>query len=317
MKNKGLGDLHLQNPGRKLSCVLSLPGDNNYLRAQTEAARATATRLGIDLRIINAEKDAVLQSQQLLHFVQGAAESRPDAILFEPVNATGLPKVAQAAVAAGIAWVINNAKVDYLAALRSTAKAPVFLVSQDHVEVGRIQGRQIAALLPGGGSVLYLRGPAINSLASLRTDGIESTKPKNVELKSVKIQWTYESALQAVSSWLNLPTTKPEATQLIASQNADFILAAKKAFETETTEPHRSKWLTLPCLGVGVASQLKPLVDGGTLRAAVLTSLTMDKSLELLVKALKDGSQPPEQTFVEARSYPALDVLAASRKPAA
>src|SRR5262249_46175726 len=149
----------------------------------------------------------------------------------------------------------------------STAKAPVFLVSQDHVEVGRIQGRQIAALLPTGGSVLYLRGPATNSLASLRSTGIDATIPNNVDPKSLKIHCTHDSALQAISSWLNLSTTKPEATQLIASQNADFILAAKKAFETSTDATQRSKWLALPCLGVGVASQLKPLVDGSTLRA--------------------------------------------------
>jgi ABC-type sugar transport system substrate-binding protein len=314
--NKGSGDLYLQSPGKKVSCVLSLPGDNNYLREQVTAAKATAARLGIDLQIINAEKDAVLQSQQLLHFVQGSAESRPDAILFEPVNATGLPKVAEAAVAAGIAWIVNNAKVDYLAALRRTAKAPVFLVSQDHVEVGRIQGRQIAALLPSGGSVLYLRGPSTNSLASMRSAGIDGTKPKNVEVKNLKIQWTADNACQAISSWLSLPTTKPESTKLIVSQNADFILGARKAFEA-TAEPQRSKWLAIPCLGVGVVNQIKPLVDARTLRAAVFTSLTMDKSLEMLVRALRDGSQPPEQTFVEAQSYPALEVLAKPSKPAA
>jgi len=294
---------------KKLSCVLSLPGDNNYLREQTAAAKATATRLGIDLHIINAEKDAVLQSQQLLHFIQSGGDARPDAILFEPVNATGLPKVAEAAVAAGVAWIINNAKVDYLAALRRAAKAPVFSVSQDHVEVGRIQGRQMAALLPNGGSVLYLRGPATNSLASLRFQGIEGTKPPNVDVKSLKIQWTAENAFQSIAAWLALPTTKPEGTQLIASQNADFIFAAKQAFEA-TTEPQRSKWLALPCLGVGVAKQIKPMVDGGTLRAAVLTSLTMDKSLEMFAKAMKDGSQPPEQSFVEAQSYPPIETLA-------
>jgi ABC-type sugar transport system substrate-binding protein len=294
---------------KKLRCVLSLPGDNIYLREQTAAAKAAAHRLGVDLLIVNAENDSVVQSQQLLEFVQSRTAPRPDAILLEPVNATGLPRVAEEAVAQGIAWVVSNAQVAYLAALRRNAKAPVFLVSQDHLEVGRIQGRQIAALLPKGGSVLYLRGPATNALASKRFDGLESVQPKNVEVKTLKIQWTAESAQKVVSSWLALSTVRPEGTQLIASQNADFIFGARKAFES-LSEPQRAKWLAVPCLGVGVPSQAKPLVDQGVLRAAALTSLTLDRALDLLVKALNGGAPPAEQTFVEAHSYPPIEDLA-------
>jgi len=47
--------------------------------------------------------------------------------------------------------------------------------------------------------------------------------------------------------------------------------------------------------------------------AAVLTSLTMEKGLEMLTQAMRDGSQPPEQTFVPAQSYPTLEQLAQRR----
>src|SRR5690242_3794931 len=133
---------------KKLSIVISLPGENNYLREQEAAAKTTAQRLGLDLRIINAKSDPVTQSQQLLEIVQ-TSSARPDAIVVEPVNNQGLPRVAEAAVAAGIGWVVSNALVDYLEALRKNAKAPVFGVSQDHPEVGRMQGRQIRATFPG------------------------------------------------------------------------------------------------------------------------------------------------------------------------
>jgi ABC-type sugar transport system substrate-binding protein len=125
---------------KKWKCVLSFPGHNMYLREQEAAARATADRLGVELQVVNAEMDPVVQSQQLLEFVQSRTAPRPDGILVEPVNATGLPSVAEAAVAAGIGWVVSNAQVEYLGALRRKAKVPVFSVSQDHVEVGRIQG---------------------------------------------------------------------------------------------------------------------------------------------------------------------------------
>ena len=300
---------------RKWKCVLSIPGDAIYLREQVAVARTTADRLEVDLQVVDAEMDPVNQGQQLLKFVQSQAGARPDAILLEPVSAAGLPRVAEAAVAAGIGWVVSNAHVEYLGTLRESAKAPVFLVSQDHVEVGRIQARQIGVMLPEGGTVLYLRGPSMSSIASKRFEGLNGAKPKNVEVKSVKAQGsTAESAYTAVSSWLSLSTVRPEGTRLIASQNADFIFGARKAFET-AGEMERTKWLALPCAGVGVAKQIKPLVDQGALRAAVLTSLTMDTALEMLVRAMRDGSQPKEKTFLEAHSYPSLEELGKKRSP--
>lgn len=299
---------------KKLKCVLSLPGDNLYLREQSAAAEAAARRLGIDLQVVSAAMDPILQSQQLLAFVQSQEAERPDAIVVEPVNENGLPRVAEAAVSAGIAWVVSNAKVEYIPKLRRNAKAPVFLVSQDHVEIGRLQGRQIGALLPRGGSVLYLRGPAMSSVASRRFEGIERNKPHNVEIKSIKVQGsTADNACAAVASWLSLSTVRSGDTNLIVSQNADFIFGARKAFEGKTAEAERPKWLAIPCLGAGVASQLKALVDHGTLRAALMTSLTMNRVVDTLAQSIKRNSQPPERTFVEAYSYPSLEELA--KKP--
>src|SRR5258708_2989403 len=126
---------------KKLSVVVSLPGQNNYLLEQETAVREAAQRHGVELRLVNANSDAIAQSQQLLEIIQ-AGSGRPDGILVEPVNNAGLPRVAEAAVAAGIAWVISNARVDYQETLRRSAKVPVFTVTHDHAQHGRIQGRQ-------------------------------------------------------------------------------------------------------------------------------------------------------------------------------
>ena len=296
---------------KNLKYVLSVPGDTMYLRAQTAAAQASADRLGVGLEVLSADMDPVAQGQQLLSLVHSRASRRLDGILVEPVSAAGLPRVAEAAVAAGIAWVVSNAQVDYVQALRRNAKVPVFQVSQDHLEVGRIQGRQIGAILPKGGSVLYLRGPAMSWWATKRFEGLENTKPKNVEVKSLRaVGSTSENAYNAVCSWLNLSKARSDGTQLIVSQNIDFILGARKAFETHTSENDRIKWLALPRAAVGVSDRVKPLVDQGDLSAAVVTSLTMDRAMEMLVRAMTDGLQPPEYSFVEAHSYPSLDELA-------
>src|SRR5882672_11857643 len=294
---------------KRLSVVVSLPGDNNYLREQASAAKATALRLDVELQVINAKSDPVVQSQQLLEIVQSDS-ARPDAVLVEPVNNQGLPRVAEAAVAAGVGWIISNARVDYLEGLRKAARAPLFTVSQDHMEIGRMQGQQIAAFLPRGGSILYLRGPASNFLASQRSEGMESVMPENIHIKTLKIQWTEESAYNSVCSWLGLSTVHAADTHLISSQNTDFILAAKRAFQSHARAGEHQRWLQLPCTGVGVISQTKPLLDNGALAAAIVTSLTTDVALEMLVKAIQTGTQPPVHTFVPASSRPALAELA-------
>jgi ABC-type sugar transport system substrate-binding protein len=238
----------------------------------------------------------------------------PNAILVEPVNELGLPRVAEAAVNAGIGWVISNARVDYLESLRSRAQAPVFSVSQDHSDIGRILGRQCCTLLPDGGTVLYLRGPASNSLAGRRMEGVESALARNIQFKTLKIQWTEDAAYQTVASWLRLSTVKAKDIQLVASQNTDFILGAIRAFQGNAQAVERANWMSLPFLGVGTASRTKPLIEKGTLQAAVVTSLTMDTAIDLLVNALEKSSQPPENTFVPASSLPSLQELARKDK---
>jgi len=96
---------------------------------------------------------------------------------------------------------------------------------------------------------------------------------------------------------------------MISSQNTDFILAARRAFQLNTVDPGRAKWLSLPCTGAGTLSQAKPLVESGVLLAAVITSLTMDTALAMLDRAIKSGAQPAEHTIVEASSYPTLEEL--------
>src|SRR3984885_5521482 len=178
---------------KQLSFVVSLTNnDNDYQQEQAAASDKAARRLGVEVKIIQANNDALAQSQQLLHYVQDSSVARPDAILFEPAGGTAFPQVARAAAAAGIGWVVLNHEVDYIAELRRTFKVPVCAISSDHVEIGKIQGKQFAALLPNGGSVLYIEGPANSAAAKDRTRGMNQTKPANVQVKSLRANWTEE-----------------------------------------------------------------------------------------------------------------------------
>ena len=112
---------------KRLSFLVSLTNDDNdYQQEQAAVAEKAARRLGVDVKIIHANNDALAQSQQLLHYVQDSSVARPDAIMFEPAGGTAFPQVARAAAAAGIGWVVLNHEVDYILELRRTFKVPVF-----------------------------------------------------------------------------------------------------------------------------------------------------------------------------------------------
>jgi ribose transport system substrate-binding protein len=143
-----------------LRFVISLTNnDNDYQIEQAASAREAAQRLGVDVEILHANNDAIEQSQQLLKAIQSSeAGRRPDGIVVEPVG-TPLPQAARAAAGAGIGWALLNRDADYIRELRKSSKTPVFGISSDHEEIGRIQGRQFGALLPSGGVVLYIQAP--------------------------------------------------------------------------------------------------------------------------------------------------------------
>jgi ribose transport system substrate-binding protein len=153
---------------KNLEFLVSLTtDDNDYQQEQAAAAKAGAQRVGAQVSVISAGNDAITQSQQLLEAIQASPGRRPNAIIFEPVG-SAMPQVARAAVAAGIGWVVLNRDVDYISDLRKDSQLPIFFLTSDHEEIGRIQGRQLQALLPNGGTVLYIQGPSGSSAAQQR-----------------------------------------------------------------------------------------------------------------------------------------------------
>src|SRR5271169_2254325 len=222
---------------KKLRFLVSLhTRENDFQVAQGQSAEDMARKLGSDVEIVFADNDAVNQSTQLLKAIQGRVESRPDAIVVEPVGSKAMPQVAQAACATGIGWAVLNKRPDYLSDLRSTATAPIFALSSDHFEIGRIQGRQFASLLPGGGSVLYIKGPSQSPAAQERELGMLETKPSNIQLAMLKAEWTEKSAGRAVRSWLQLATSRSSSIKLVGAQDDSMAMGARKAFQEITNQ---------------------------------------------------------------------------------
>ncbi len=300
---------------KKLSFLISLTtDDNDYQQEQAKAAEEAARRFGADIKIIYAQNDSIAQSQQLLNVIQSQGQ-HPDAIVFEPVGGTALPQAARAAGAAGIGWVVMNRDVDYISELRKSYKGPFFSVTSDHEEVGRIQGRQLGALLPQGGSVLQIQGPTESLAAKQRSAGMYETKPTDVQVKTMKAHWTEESSYRVVSSWLRLSTSQEARIDVIAAQDDSMAMGARKAFQDHTTGAARDRWLSLPFIGCdGVPKTGQAWVQNGQLTATVVIPAITGKAIEMLVNTLRGGLVAPERSLTVPTSYPTLEQLAAKTK---
>lgn len=298
--------------------VLSVTNDNNDFQIeQVKGARQAAARLGADLDIVYAQDDGIIQSQQLLNRIQSAAGPRPNVIIFEPAGSTTLPHVARAAAAEGIGWVVLSRDAEYIVELRSAFHIPAFVVTADHKEIGRIQGRQLAALLPHGGIVLAIQGPSQSKAASLRHGGLLETKPENVQLRAVKAHWTESSAEKVVRSWLALSTSRGTDIAAVCAQDDSMAMGARKAFEKSAHELRQS-WLQIPFLGCdGMPNTGQKWVRRGLLAATVLSPPTAPVAIDLIARFLQHGTMPPPRTLTETRSIPDIEALSSKARAAA
>jgi len=300
---------------KKIRILISLTtDDNDYQIEQAQCAEQAARNLGVELQILYANNDAITQSTQILKAVQSAESLRPDAIIFEPVGGTALPQVARAAVSAGIGWAVLNADPSYITELRASASAPIFAVNSDHKEIGLLQAKQVAALLPRGGNILYIQGPSETTAAKDRAVGLQSALPSNTQATILKGQWTEESAARCVTSWLKLTASSKSRIDAVVAQNDAMALGARKVFSTLPNLDERDRWMHIPYLGVdGIAKTGQAWVRDGLLTATIVVPAIAGQAIRMLGPALLAGKTVPDRTFTVSESMPPLDKLTPAR----
>jgi len=295
----------------KLRFLVSLiTQDNDYQMEQAASAKAAAAELGVEAQILYANDDPITQSTQLLKALQAEPSLRPNGILVEPVGATSFPQVARTAVTAGIGWAVLSRDAEYAAELRKATRTPVFTVSANQLEVGRIQGRQAVALLPMGGSVLVIQGPTVSSVSKERLTGLQEVLPPNIHVTMLRGRWTEESAYQSVTSWLRLIAPQKVRVDLIVAQNDAMGIGARKAIQEIVLDTDREQWLGIPIIGCdGVPKTGQAWVRTGQLSATVIVPPNAGEALRLMAKALRTGEVVPEHTFTPSTPFPAIEKL--------
>jgi len=284
--------------------------DNDFQMEQASAARAAAAGLGVEVEVLFADSNAITQSTQILKHVQAQPDQRPAGIIVEPVGGTALPQVARAAAAAGIGWGVLNREADYISEIRKTTKAAIFSVSTDQREVGEIQARQFAAILPKGGAILYIQGPSDNFATKERTLGLNRVINPAIHATILRAQWTEESARRCIESWLALTSGRKVNVNLVGAQNDAMAVGARKALLGVAHPVEREAWLATPFTGVdGVPSTGQAWVRAGTLKATVICPPSAGEAITLMAQALQRGLAPPERSYIGAQSYPPVERL--------
>jgi ribose transport system substrate-binding protein len=290
--------------------IVALPDrSNEFQHLQAADAQSTAARVGLEIEVLDADSNAILQIQQIFKYIH--AQDRPRAIVVEPVATEGMERVAQKAAAAGIGVGILNCTVGYVDGLRQQyPKLPIFMLGSDQVEIGRLQGRQMRALLPAGGTALYIQGPLSATAARERFQGMqEATSGSAIQTVVIDSQWTEESAEQVVRKWLRMRTTGGLRIDLVACQDDAMARGAQRAFEA--TPEIAAQWGNVPFLGIdGVPSVGQRMVREGQLTATVVMPSNTGPALEAISRWVKSGTPPASSIRVPVSSLPTEEVLA-------
>jgi ABC-type sugar transport system substrate-binding protein len=258
-----------------------------YHRLQAaEAREAGRRRTGLAVEVLFADNNAVLQIQQAFRHVHAPEAERPLAILVQSVTGEGLERVARNAVRAGIGWIVLNRRVPYIEELRQLRPdLAIAAVTPDQEAIGRIHARQIRALAPGGGPVLYVQGPADTSAAQDRLRATqEALAGEPFHWKVVNGDWSEASGERAVAGWLRLKTAEGQRPQLLVAQNDAMAAGARRA-----AVAHNVEWRRVPVIGC----------DGLPASAGA--------AVELVARWLRDGKAPPPEVVLVPEPYPRAD----------
>lgn len=301
--------------GRPRLVVALLDQTQEFQRLQADDAHNAALECGFDIDVVFAENNAILQIQQLHKLILAPADQRSIAVVVQTVAGEGAERLARTAARAGLGWILVSRRAAYIEALRHEhPELPVAAVSADHVEIGRIQGRQFHALMPSGGVVLYVQGPPDTWAAQGRLQGVEEVlQGSAIELKVIEGQWTESSGEQAVQRWLRLKRLDRSRPILVGCQNDHMAMGARRALQRLELEIGR-----IPVTGVdGVPSGGQRLVEKGDLTATVIVPSSTGPAIRALVEFLQGQTRLPAETLLRPRSFPEPASLAPAGLPRA
>ena len=294
---------------RPVIAVLLRCQHQEFQQAQAAAALEAGKRDCVSVEVIFAENSPFTQIQQVYSLVKRPPELRPQAIVIEMVGATeGYQNTARAALAAGMHWVEVSGLASSIPRLRSEfPERFVISVTTDEEGVGRIHAEQCRALLPAGGSILYIEGPCLQPESTTRRRGLEEgLRGARITIsRTLGGDWTEESVELAMASFLEQSSSRQFVPALVCSQNDEMALGGRR-----TAVARHLDWGRIPYLGCdGLPGGGQKYVDEGALTATVAKPVTTGVAVTHVARALRGRAQRRDVALAP-QSVPPLDRLA-------
>jgi len=278
---------------------------DHFQLLQEETAREEGRRLALDVEVDFAP--AFDQLRILKRRLLDAGKGPLDAAVTEPASTSTMDLVLRE-LKGKISLVILSAWGPSVEASAPSWGAGITLgtVSTDHARVGEIQGRQVRALLPAGGRLLYVAGPSRSSAAQQRLEGLRSQLSTDIDLHEISAgQWTESDGIVAFNDWYRVAKARGPVVDVVAGGNDELALGARRACEALASLEHREALLAAKFLGVDACPTFgQKLVAEGTLTASVMTPANTGLALSLLARFWSDGTPVPLRSFTEAAPWP-------------
>lgn len=298
-----------------MSCriALFLHNEGEYQELVWDDCQGAAHRHGFAVRSFWADNDSQKQSKQIHACLAEREDLRPNVVMVSPVREVALSSTAYAAASSGIGWVFLLGWNNYIADLhRDFSKLPIFAVTVDQHEIGRIQGKQFKALLPKGGKVVYIRGPHGTSYAMRRFAGAqEILRDTAIELVPLNGDWSLRGGKRATGEWL--ASQKVESFDFVlGAQNDAMAMGARQALEeVARTTKNLSVERVRICGCDGTPSYGRRLVKERRLTSTVVMPPGAGRAVDEIAAMLAGGPRPPAQIALDPVSFPELAALGA------
>jgi ABC-type sugar transport system substrate-binding protein len=292
--------------------------ENDYQYRMREDALSTAAHLGFRVAVFEAQDQAERQANQIAEAVKGSAASGLAAVMVSPVLDDSLRDPARLVGEAGVGLVLLNREGRYLERLRDDyPDLPIFSVTADQIEIGRLQGRQVKAALSRGGHVLYVMGRPDTSSAKRRLEGIrEELAGGDWTLTLLDGDWSNDGARMVVDRWLEGAGRRAKPLGMICAQNDDMAMGAQQALRAAATRLSDEGLAAIPVTGCDGSPDFgQRLVREKRMLATVEVPSGSGLAMEWIARARASGMRPPASVLLPVRSVPARHEIAAARGP--
>ena len=283
--------------------------DNDYQQRLKEVGLREAKRQGFDIAIESAQNDATRQVDQIRAAIKNASTTKLVALLVSTVRDDVLPEMVREAAEAGIDWALLN-EGKFIDEIRAQyPNRAIFVVSPDQMEIGRIHGRQVRALVGSSGKVLCVTGPVNAVTAMQRLEGLKEILADDFSIIELNADWTSERARMAVARWAGDLAAGAEMPGMFVAHNDEMALGVRQALRDLASQkdlPLATAFIT-GCDGSQTFGQR--LVREGRLKATVIMPPASGVAIEWIARVRAKSELPPVRVLQPVTSFPVASSL--------